>query len=269
MDSAAISASRRSEPELVNVAVSTWLSCLSHVEARAWCSNRSGRRWTCSQLLSTLRLLSTDVHRTWPAQPCRWRADPGGRYVLAGRCSPPGAGGDGLSGVSSPQAARTASASTGTKHLERSIDGSTDHTADSRLHLMRTAGHLMGGSGDGGCSACTQVYATGFGQPVAFVRIRSTGRRLRGRAGGAHPRRSRPRRVGAGFPGSPGGCLVRRAGPLGLAFPPDAAASGRFFVNFTDRPATRSLPASAAHRRIRWSPTRRAVSTSGGTGRGA
>ena len=57
-------------------------------------------------------------------------------------------------------------------------------------------------------------------------------------------------------------------GLLGLAFAPDAAVSGRFFVNFTDPAATPSSRASAA-RVIRLSPIRHRASICAGAARAA
>lgn len=85
----------------------------------------------------------------------------------------------------------------------------------------------------------TRVHATGFLNPVAFVQD-PTDRDVRFvvQQGG----RIRVVRGGAALPAdfldlAAGIAAGGEQGLLGLAFPPDAAASGRFFVNFTDRAA--------------------------------
>jgi glucose/arabinose dehydrogenase len=83
----------------------------------------------------------------------------------------------------------------------------------------------------------TEVYASGFNQPVAFVQD-PTNRSVffvveqTGRIRVVRDRAVLPQDF-LDLAGAIACCGER--GLLGLAFPPDAAASGRFFVNFTDR----------------------------------
>jgi glucose/arabinose dehydrogenase len=83
----------------------------------------------------------------------------------------------------------------------------------------------------------TEVYASGFSEPVAFVQD-PTNRSVffvveqAGRIRAVRDRAVLPQDF-LDLRGAVACCGER--GLLGLAFPPDAATSGRFFVNFTDR----------------------------------
>jgi glucose/arabinose dehydrogenase len=83
----------------------------------------------------------------------------------------------------------------------------------------------------------TEVYATGFSQPVAFVQDPTNRSVFFVVEQAGRIRVVRDRAVLAqdflNLTGEVACCGER--GLLGLAFPPDAASSGRFFVNFTDR----------------------------------
>jgi glucose/arabinose dehydrogenase len=88
-----------------------------------------------------------------------------------------------------------------------------------------------------GAQLRTEVYATGFSQPVAFVQDPTNRSVFFVVEQAGHIRVVRDRVVLAqDFLDLTGAVLCcGERGLLGLAFPPDAAASGRFFVNFTDR----------------------------------
>ncbi|HEX2342786.1 MAG TPA: PQQ-dependent sugar dehydrogenase [Vicinamibacterales bacterium] len=88
-----------------------------------------------------------------------------------------------------------------------------------------------------GAQLRTEVYATGFGQPVAFVQDPTNRSVFFVVEQAGRIRVVRDRVVLAqDFLDLTGAVLCcGERGLLGLAFPPDAAASGRFFVNFTDR----------------------------------
>ena len=96
---------------------------------------------------------------------------------------------------------------------------------------------LACGLSDAAAQLRARVHASGFTQPVAFVQDP------------ADPRGPVRRRTGAAGSASCGMALVQAAdflditasvrsggeqGLLGLAFPPDAGLTGRFFVNFTN-----------------------------------
>jgi len=83
----------------------------------------------------------------------------------------------------------------------------------------------------------TEVYATGFNQPVAFVQDPTNRSVFFVLEQAGRVRVVRDRTVLAqDFLDLTGAVLCcGERGLLGLAFPPDSATTGRFFVNFTDR----------------------------------
>jgi glucose/arabinose dehydrogenase len=94
----------------------------------------------------------------------------------------------------------------------------------------------IAGAGDASAELRTTLYASGFRNPVAFVPdptddnvqfVVEQGGRIRVVQNGVV--------LGADFLDLSAGVLAGgERGLLGLAFPPNAAASGRFFVNFTN-----------------------------------